>query len=1030
MKELRGKMESNLEFRIGDSMTWTKGPCKILEDTGRLVHVRDDKSMATVIGDLRGCQIRTSGSKSDDYEGIIEVSTYASRQDVKLRPLTPHQYDSWLAALLCWQPIRPPGPNNKMVKTQPVKLASERKVDRRRNSDAASLKEAAIIKVGKMMLWDRNGNTNSIPTNPTNNNIKPSKSSKLSGASWRRISCILQENGEFKLYNEADVALLHVIQLSALSRSAIQYLDPSVVGSEYCIGIYPHYSPYARFQAPSQPLYMALDTKILFEVWFVLLRAYTVPELYGPAGLNASAATSPQTPSQPPAFDFGLSALTDAFRVPRLLTMKIIEAKFPGAPPVDEHRHNFGDRKDTELFLEVVVDGDSRARSMPRIRSPTCMWMENFEFNELPSQTNFIELVLKQRTVKHKRDRGGSTSNGTLSNYSVISGDSIGIVTINLDDLPFDKEHEVWWPIIPISRHLEISVLGEVLIKLRKEELVVLMMEEYKPLLELLQDFGNGLTIQIGQAINADLRHLAHTLLKIFQVSGKGIDWLMTLAEAEIRGHHKEDSVVKYNFPIPGVTTDAEVALSQAKPEQPKMDPAKRAQMEANLLFRGNSLLTKAVEAHMKRYGKEYMDETIGEHIQRIAEDDIYLEVDPMKCKSADDINKNWKLLNNLVKTVWHAIYTSPHKCPIEVKKVLYHIRMCVEEKFGGILEGPTYSSVSGFLFLRFFCPAIMNPKLFGILKDHPGPQAQRTLTLLAKSLQGLANMTTFGVKEPWFSPMNEFLDEHNGEFKKFIDAISAAPPEVNNFQVPPSYATPITIQARLGQASKEGFPSLPFLIDQPRAIGRLVQMWLKFHEQQEGKPNAKPLTPGVQEFHEICLGLKERMTICVERAENAERPERPSSSLSNRWEVVAECLTSSSTSTTALWDHAQSIGTASGGNSGGKENNVQGYPSVTSMPANIAASGKFSSTSPGGGHIVNYSRVVSGPPSMMMMTRNGYVGVGGGGGGHFVGVMEEDEYAGVAAIGKTKLSDFVGNLKLVSEIKRKVHGSKNDWPH
>jgi hypothetical protein len=27
------------------------------------------------------------------------------------------------------------------------------------------------------------------------------------------------------------------------------------------------------------------------------------------------------------------------------------------------------------------------------------------------------------------------------------------------------------------------------------------------------------------------------------------------------------------------------------------------------------------------------------------------------------------------------------------------------------------YSSVSGFLFLRFFVPAVLNPKLFGLLK-------------------------------------------------------------------------------------------------------------------------------------------------------------------------------------------------------------------------------------------------------------------------------------------------------------------------
>ncbi|KAF3932109.1 hypothetical protein ABW20_dc0106997 [Dactylellina cionopaga] len=870
MKEIQGKMEGNLEYKIGDGMTWTKGFCTILDETGRLVHIKDDKKKITVIGDLRGCQIRTSGGKADEYEGIIEVS-FSSRQDVKLRPLNAQQYDSWLAALLCWQPIRPAGPNNKMVKTQPVRLTTDRKVDRRRNSDATSAtstREAAIIKVGKMMLWDRNGSGSFIPSAPPPTaNGKSSKTT--TGPSWRKISCILQENGDFKLYNETDVALLHVLQLSSFSRSAIQILDSSVHGLENCIGIYPHYSPYARFQPGAVPIYLTLDTKILFEVWFVLLRAYTVPELYGPAGLNASAAPSAQVTPASHGFDFGLTALTDAFRVPRLLNMRIIEAKFPGLRgAADEHRVQFGEKKDIEFYFEVIIDGDIRARSMPRVKAASCMWMEQFEFNELPSQLNVVEF---------------------------------------------------------------------------------------------LQDFTNGLTIQLAQMVSADLRRLAHTFLKIFQVSGKAVDWLMMLAEAEIGGLYKNTPVVKHNFPIPGVSTNADIQQSQVKPDpKSQMDGAKRAQMEANLLFRGNSLLTKAVEAHLKGYGQDYMEETIGEHIQRIAEEDTHCEVDPMKCKSPEEIRQNWKLLNSLVRAVWRSIANSGHKCPTEVKKVLYHIRLCVEEKFDGVVEGPTYSSVSGFVFLRFFCPALMNPKMFGILKDHPGAHAQRTLTLLAKSLQGLANMTTFGVKEPWFEPMNEFVNVS-------LRRMAAHPPEVHSFQVPPSYATPITIQARLQQASKEGFPSLPFLIDQPRAIGRLVQMWLS--TQEEARQPKKPLTGDVLLFHEMCLHLKERMTICVERAENAERP---SSSLSNRWEAVAESVASSASSTTAVWDNGRD-------------------------PVSL----NKSHTAPTQGH----GRATSGPANM----KNGN------------GLLEEDaEFAGIAAIGKNKLTKIVGG-KMKRETKQET---------
>ncbi|RVD83765.1 uncharacterized protein DFL_005543 [Arthrobotrys flagrans] len=997
MKELRGKMEGNLEYRIGDGMTWAKGFCTIQEETGRLTHVKDDKTKVTVIGDLRGCQIRTNGTKSDDHEGIIEVSTFSSRQDIKLRPLNAYQYDCWLAALLCWQPIRPAGPNNKKIKTQPVRLATDRKVDRRRNSDATVLKDAAIIKVGKMMLWDRSGQGNNAQSAATSKD-KSSKSNKAVGPTWRRISCILQENGEFKLYNETDVALLNVVTLSSLSRSSIQYLDPSVLGMEYCIGIYPHASTNTRFQAGTPPIYLALDTKILFEVWFVLLRAYTVPELYGPAGvtgLSASTAASPHTPSVAPNFDFGASSLIDAFRVPRLFSMKIVEAKLPNLPhQPDEYRHQFSEKKDTEFFFELFIDGDIRARSPPRVKGASCMWMETFEFNELPSQLNVIEVVLKQRTVKHKRDRGPTSSNGPLSTYQIITGEAIGVITINLNDLQFDAETETWWPILPVSKAQE-APIGEVMLRMRKEELVVLMMEEYKPLLELISNFSNGLTILISQIVNTDLRRLAHTLLKIFQVSGKSVDWLMALAEADVSGIYKDGGLKA--LPNTGSSTDVDVQLNQANPDPSvKSDSTKRAQMEANILFRGNSLLTKAVEAHMARYAKEYMDETIGGHVKRIAEEDLYCEVDPMKCKNQDEIKQNWKTLNSLVRNLWQSICYSGHKCPLEVKKVLYHIRLCVEEKFGGIISGPTYSSVSGFLFLRFFCPAIMNPKMFGLLKDHPGTRAQRTLTLVAKSLQGLANMTTFGVKEPWFEPMNEFLVEHNGEFKKYIDSVSASPPEVvTSFQVPPSYATPITIQARLQQGSKEGFPSLPFLIDQPRAIGRLVQMWLKWHELQEAKGGSinHPKVAGntdVLKFHEICLHLKERMATCVERAENAERP---SSSLSGRWEAVVESVAGSS-GISAVWE------------SGSKEPIIGAGYTISSTPTPTTPGPKQRNTSPGGG--ANYTRAVS-----ATNYKNGNAP-------QTSGLYEDDNDLGnIAQLGKTKIVDFVGG------IKKKVQGAK-----
>lgn len=65
----------------------------------------------------------------------------------------------------------------------------------------------------------------------------------------------------------------------------------------------------------------------------------------------------------------------------------------------------------------------------------------------------------------------------------------------------------------------------------------------------------------------------------------------------------------------------------------------------------------------------------------------------------------------------------------------------------------------SGFIFLRWICPAIISPKQFGLVQDHPDTNTCRTLTLIAKCLMTLAshNSTEQSAKELWIMQLNDF---------------------------------------------------------------------------------------------------------------------------------------------------------------------------------------------------------------------------------------------------------------------------------
>ena len=105
---------------------------------------------------------------------------------------------------------------------------------------------------------------------------------------------------------------------------------------------------------------------------------------------------------------------------------------------------------------------------------------------------------------------------------------------------------------------------------------------------------------------------------------------------------------------------------------------------------------------------------------------------------------------------------------------------------------------IAVFVFLRLYCPAITAPHLYGIYEgkhlnddirntsshtiskfsniyfslEPPESNVQRTLILLSKVLQNLANGILFGKKENYMVKLNEFITSNTDTMKSFVQEL------------------------------------------------------------------------------------------------------------------------------------------------------------------------------------------------------------------------------------------------------------------
>ncbi|XP_059550130.1 ras GTPase-activating protein 1 isoform X3 [Myotis daubentonii] len=163
---------------------------------------------------------------------------------------------------------------------------------------------------------------------------------------------------------------------------------------------------------------------------------------------------------------------------------------------------------------------------------------------------------------------------------------------------------------------------------------------------------------------------------------------------------------------------------------------------EATTLFRATTLASTLMEQYMKATATQFVHHALKDSILKIMESKQSCELSPSKLEKNEDVNTNLAHLLNILSELVEKIFMASEILP------------------------------PGFVFLRLICPAILNPRMFNIISDSPSPIAARTLILVAKSVQNLANLVEFGAKEPYMEGVNPFIKSNKHRMIMFLDEL------------------------------------------------------------------------------------------------------------------------------------------------------------------------------------------------------------------------------------------------------------------
>lgn len=533
---------------------------------------------------------------------------------------------------------------------------------------------------------------------------------------WKRTVAVLKRSGTLVIGDNGRTPF-ETIDVTRLAAAHIRLLDPSLSG----------------------PRVVAMDELELFvrfgndsdlDDWLVTLKSFAKHLVY-----------ALRKPSPKSSVRVVRSAKVTGINVRVARDHPALTPQTPGA--IDGEDLDF-----SNTYLELQFGSVLWGRTYLHTLADVPHWVQSFQLHDIPDEPLTVQLKF--------------SSTGTIADNDI----SIGSAHVETDP-PSD-----WCPLDNPSAPISIYV------KMATERAFVLDSRYYEELKSQVLNLNSGLAYKLGTVVSTDMQMLCDTFFQVYLAERKPTEWAECLITAEI-DRIAPQAQARSPTPSPSSSPNSSVSSTESPPTLATNQVS--AVSSLGVMFRGNSMMTRGIERYLQTIGGPVLERTIGRFVRKVLNTNDTFELDPSRVQSQlivetgkkpsqseidRIISANRITITNYMVFIWSLI--KKEGVPDHFKWIFTVLAESMRTRLGIINEDTIYSAVSAFLFLRFYCPALLNPHLFNLVDSAVTPANQRALTLVAKLLQGFANRIRFGAKEPWLMPMNSFLEKYDKDLAEW----------------------------------------------------------------------------------------------------------------------------------------------------------------------------------------------------------------------------------------------------------------------